>query len=284
MRHAGSIWINVLFILSIFLAAPAVADETRLIQLRNRSAAEMLPLIQPLLGPADAISGTDYRLIVRTSDKNFKEIEKLIAQLDTAKRQFRIQVKQDGVETRSNSGAGVSGEYKTGNTRVQLPNQSPRNNDVTIRRNGVEIQTSQTRTTSSNSSAQFITALDGTPAFIRVGQSYPQVQRILALTGKQQVLLAQGVSFNNVVSGFEVTPRAQGDNVLLQITPRLATMSNPATGIINFQEYSTTVVAKPGEWIDLGGLNGSGSEVRRAILDVNNSESGEQRTILIKVD
>jgi hypothetical protein len=283
MRRVGSIWIKV-FLLVTLLANAAAADEARLIPLRHRTAAEMIPLLQPLLGPGDAIGGSDYRLILRTSDKNFKEIEKLIAQLDTAKRQFRIQVRQTAAEHRGSAGIGVGGEYQTDNTRIQLPRQSTGNGGLIVRRNGVEVQTNQTRTTSTTANTQFITVLDGAPAFVRVGQSVPHVQRVLALAGKQQLFLAQGISYQHIVSGFDVIARAQRDGVLLEITPRLSSVTNPTTGVVSFQEFSTTVLAKPGDWIDIGGIEGIGSDIRRAILDIARSNSGEQRTVQLKVE
>ena len=283
MKCGGSIWIN--FLALIALTGTAFADEARVIQLRNRSAAEIIPVIRPLLGPNDAIGGTDTRLIVRTSDKNFREIEKLLAQLDTARRQLRISVRQTTAEERSGTGVGVSGEIRNDNTRVQLPRQSaPEERGTVIRRDGVQLEMRQSRTASSHNVTSFVSVLDGAPAFIRVGQSIPHVQQILALTGKQQLVLAQGISLHDVVTGFDVTPHTQGENVQLQITPRLSRLANPTTGLVNFQEYSTTVVVKPGEWIDIGGLSGNGREIRRAILDSSSTQSGEQRTVLLKVE
>jgi hypothetical protein len=282
MKRAVSTWISVV---ALLLAVAAIADEARVIQLRNRSAAEMIPLIRPLVGPNDAVTGTDYRLVVRTSEKNFQEIQKLIAQLDTARRQFRIQVKQTVAETRGDTGVGVSGEIRNDNVRVQIPRQSPPDNrGLVIRKDGLQLETRQTRTTSSSASTQFVTTLDGVPAFIRVGQSAPHVQRILALTGKQQLAFAQGMSFHNIITGFDVIPQAQGDNVMVQITPRLSNLSNPTTGLVNFQEYATAVIVKPGEWIDIGGISGTGQEVRRAILDSGSSQGGEIRQVLLKVE
>jgi hypothetical protein len=92
------------------------------------------------------------------------------------------------------------------------------------------------------------------------------------------------VSYHNIVTGFDVTPQVQGENVLVQITPRLSSLSNPTVGVVNFHEYSTTVAVKPGDWIDIGGISGTGHEVRRAILDSSSSDSAEQRTILLKVE
>jgi len=283
MKRGGSNWISCLALAA--LCASAFADETRVIQLRHRSAAEMIPVVQPLLGPADALSGTDYRLIVRTSDKNFREIEKLLTQLDTTRRQLRISVRQTAAERRTESGVGVSGEVRNDNVRIQVPRQGPPDDrGLVIRRDGVQLETRQTRTTSNSSVSSFVSTLEGSPAFIRVGQSITHVHQVLTLTGKQQLVLAQGISLHDVVTGFDVTPHMQGENVQLRITPRLSKLSNPTISLVSFQELSTTVVVKPGEWVDIGGLSGNGREVRRAILDSSSTQTGEQRTVLVKVE
>lgn len=125
--------------------------------------------------------------------------------------------------------------------------------------------------------------LDGQRAHIRIGQSVPYVKKILTLT-KNQIAIEQGVELRNVTTGFEVLPRVHGDHVRIEITPRLSTLDNPATGLVNFQELTTTVETKLGEWIDLGALLGSGNDVQRAILESAATESGERRTVHIKIE
>jgi hypothetical protein len=92
----GRLIVTALLVALIAVLAPAgvSAEKMRVIQLKHRPAGEIIPLIRPLLGPEDALSGTDYRLIVRASDRNLKDIEHLLAQLDVAQRQLRITVEQ----------------------------------------------------------------------------------------------------------------------------------------------------------------------------------------------
>lgn len=277
-RHA---W----FVAALLVAALAGADEARVIQLRHRPAADVIPVIKPLLGPDDAMTGMDYRLIIRTSDKTFRDIERLLAQIDTARRQLRISVKQTVARDAGSTDTGVSGHAGNGNTRIQIQRQpSPDKRGIAIgRQNGLQVETQQSKTTTRDDQTQFITALDGTRAFVRIGQSVPHITHILQLTG-QQTILAQGVTYQDIVTGFDVLPQVQGQHILLQITPRLSHLRNPATGLADFQQYSTTVVVRPGEWFDIGGVTGNGEEVRRAILDSGTTQTGERRRVLLKVD
>ena len=96
--------------------------------------------------------------------------------------------------------------------------------------------------------------------------------------------MTQGVTLQNVTTGFEVLPRIRGEHVLLEITPRLSTIENSATGSINFQELRTTVNVKLGEWIDLGQIAGANNETHRAILESGVTRTDEHRTILLKVE
>jgi hypothetical protein len=268
----------------LLVASVALADETRIIFLKNHTAADLIPVIRPLLGPTDAITGTDYRLIVRTSDERFAEIEKIIARLDVARRQLRITVQQSVAATSDNSNVGVSGNVGDGDVRVRLPRPSRSGSGgAVIERDGVRIETRQSRVTSRHNNSQFVNTLDGSRAFVRVGQSIPHVQRILLLSGRNLVL-AEGVAYHDIVTGFDVLPRVQGDRIRVEITPRLSSLRDPRTGLVDFQEFSTTVTVKPGEWIDIGGLSGQGAEVRRAILSSASSDANEQRTVMIKVD
>ena len=262
----------------------ASAEEARIIQLKHRPAGEIIPLIRPLLGPEDALSGTDYRLIVRTSDRNLKDIEHLLAQLDVAQRQLRITVEQRVADDRDITSHSVEGEVQIGDeARIKLPEKSPDNRGLVVQKDKLRFRTGQRTTTGRNVVTQTVMTLDGQRASIRIGQSVPHVEKILAIGGRQ-VLIAQDIELQDVTTGFDVLPRVHGDRVRMEITPRLSTLRDPATGLADFQELATTAEARLGEWIDLGTILGQRNEVDRAILESAATESGERRTIRLKIE
>ncbi len=271
--------------LTALLALAGVsAEETRIIQLKHRPAGEIIPLIRPLLGPEDALSGMDYRLIVRTSDRNLKEIERLLAQLDVAPRQLRITVEQRVADDRDTTTHSVAGEVRIGDkARIQLPEKSPDDRGLVAQKGNLRFRTGQRATAGRNETVQTVMALDGQRASIRIGQSVPHVKKILAL-GRRQALIAQGIELQDVTTGFDVLPRVHGDRVRMEITPRLSTLRDPATGLADFQELATTVEVRLGEWIDLGTILGHRNEIDRAILESATTESGKRRTIRLKVE
>lgn len=262
----------------------AWANEARLIQLRHRPAADVIPLIHPLLGPDDALSGMDYRLIIRTSDKNLKEIERLLGQVDVARESLRIIVEQAVADEGDRISQSVSGEIRVDDkARVALPDKSPDEGGLTVNKDGLRYNTIRRTTTDRQATTQTVMTQDGQRAYIHIGQSIPHVKRILALSQRQWVLV-QGVELQNLMTGFEVLPRVRGDRVQLEITPRLSSMQNPGTDLVNFHELSTTVDTKRGEWLDLGQMLRNRSEVERAILESAVSTSGERRTVRLKVE
>lgn len=269
--------------------APAQAEnEIQIIQLKYRTAEEIIPVIRPLLGPNDALSGTDYRLILRTSEKNRKEIDRVLSQIDVAQRRLRITVKQAVVAERATTSHEVSGEVRLGNEgrlRVTPPSTAD-DKGLTVGGTKPEdprYRTKRIATASRDENVQTVTTMDGQRTCIRIGQSVPHVKKILALA-KNQAIVTQGVELQNVTTGFEVLPRVQGQNVRLEIVPRLSTLENPATGLARFQELATTVTVKFGEWFDLGEIATANDEIQRAILESGAVRSGERRTVLLKVE
>ena len=278
--------IHTLFVAFAFcLALPhAGADETRIIQLKHRAASDVIPLIRPLLGPDDALTGMDFRLIIRTSDRNLKEIERILEQVDVARQRLRITVEQASAADSVTTSQSVTGEVQVGNkARVTLPAKTPPGDGLIVQKDKLRYSASRRTTAADNASTQTVMTLDGQRAYIRIGQSVPHVKRILALS-RHQLALIQDVEFQNITTGFDVLPRVRGDRVLVEITPRLSSLKNPATGLADFQELSTTVETKLGEWLDLGEILGSRGEVQRTILESANTTSGERRRVRLKVE
>jgi hypothetical protein len=87
-----------------------------------------------------------------------------------------------------------------------------------------------------------------------------------------------------VVTGFDVLPRAQGELVHLEITPRLSALEDPARTLVSFQELTTSVTVRPGEWLDVGQLGGTGEELRRAFAAGGATREDERQTMLIKIE
>ena len=273
---------------SLWLAATALADEIRVIQLHNRSAAEIMPLVQPLLGPEDALNGLEYRLIVRTSDARFREIERVIAQLDGVQRQLRLTVKHVQARDAARTLAELSGSVDIGDhTRLAVPgDQRRQDTGITVeKRDGddfLRARAKQETTHATGTRTETLRVAEGQTAFIRTGQSVPYATRTVRRHNGNTVV--QEMPAYDATSGFVVRPRLAGERVTLDITPRQASISDPRSGVTNISELATTVQVPLGAWTDLGSVLGASSAGHRAILQGSRADGGESWTILVRVE
>lgn len=274
---------RIALLLLILTPVIAAADEARILYLKHRPAEEIIPVIRPLLGPDDAVGGTDYRLIIRAPDAKLKEIERILPQLDVAQRRLRITVQQGVSADDTIDSQSLSGETRAGKARITFPGKPGEDRGVVVQQGGLQYNVNRRTASSDNGTTQTVLTQDGQRAYIRIGQSVPHVQEILALS-RHQAVITRGIALQDVTTGFEVVPHVHGDSVRLEITPRLSTLQDPTTGLANFQELSTTIEAKLGEWIDLGAVLGSRDEVERAILESGSTASGERRTVRLKIE
>ena len=278
----------VMLLFSMF-ANMAMADyPLTIVPLKHRSAEELIPVIRPMLGAGENVGGMQYQLFVRASDKGLRDIERLLAELDRARRNLKITLQQDVARGGDNTAQGISGEGRVGNVRVIVPSRVDSGNPGGLIIGGNEEENLRYKIVRSTGSSQdnnssFISVLEGAPAFIRVGQSLPYVQRFLTFAGNR-IVYGQGTQFLNVTTGFDVLPRLNGDRVELEISPRLSFVGNGGMQDVRFQELRTTVSARLGEWVELGGMNSGRDEVSRAIFETASGQSGEQRTVRLKVE
>jgi type II secretory pathway component GspD/PulD (secretin) len=282
---------SISWLLAALTPAIVTAEELRLIELRHRTAEELLPILSPAVPANEALTGRGHQLIHRGSPQTRRQLEQLLAQLDVAAQTLKITVRQTSVQDADRARYTVSGagSATSGNVRVYANRPSPAGSEPGLtatvggRSGHVRVDASTLQTRARDESVQTLRVRDGARAHIRLGQSIPHVRTILALTNNQTIL-NQGIELQDVTTGFDVLPRVRGDQVLLEITPRLSSLANPAIGLVNFSELRTTVMVRRGEWIDLGQLGGTGSEVRRTLLDSASHQEGERRTVLLKIE
>lgn len=276
---------GIVAVAALVVVTAAGADSIQVIELKHRPASEVMPMVRPLLGPNDAVSGTDYRLIVRAPPATVAEVERMVREIDIARRQLTLTVRhvQSGVHERSTHG--ISGEVPIGNRgSVRLP-KSMRGHDTVVigDPNGVQYRGGERRTTGRSDQTQQLRVQDGASAYLRMGQSIPHVQRVLTLAGNRWVV-SDEATLRDATTGFDVRPQLRGDRVQLDITPRVARLSDSRRGIVDFREATTRVTVKLGEWIELGQVLNQNAEVNRAILRRDTELGDTEWRVLLKVD
>lgn len=271
----------------------AVEPELRVIPLKHRLANEVVPVVRPLLAPGESVSGMDSRLILRAAPRTFAQVERLLGEIDTPRRNLRISVRYAGETERVQENQSVSGDLRQGNTRMVVTNGTrDAGSGVSVRRTGpdgnLQLRSERHVISKRDTSTQNLTVLDGGRAFLRVGESTPQVQPFLVLVGNR-LAVAAGIQYYDVTTGFEVEPRVVNgasftERIQLTVTPRLAFRGNQGTQTVDFQELRTMLTVQPGEWVDLGGAVESSNAVNRQILGTRRDTGSGDSRFLIRVD
>lgn len=263
-------------LLALIFSGTALADQTRveLLPLKHRTAEEVIPLLRPLVGPEGGLSGTGYQLILRTTPENLAQIREILNTIDTAPRRLRIIVRQDADVEQSGTDVSASGHVVI--RRTPAGNASEVQGRVDIGAHGSQVNEDTTV-------SQQLMVLEGSPAYIQVGQSVPMVERHVDRSGRQ-VQAYDSVRYRDVTTGFYVLPRVHGDQVTLEINPHRQALNSRRNGQVDVQEIHTTVSARLGEWIDLGGVTEQQNQRRSGILYSTRDAHSDRRRMLVKVE
>ncbi|MGB7816145.1 MAG: secretin N-terminal domain-containing protein [Methylotenera sp.] len=247
--------------------------EFKIITLQHRFANDLLPVIAPMVGADGTATGMDNQLILRAAPERMREIEATVAKLDAARVNRKITVNTSNSEQTRQDRTEASGKVKVGKVTVANDRRAPPNSgNVDIARNA--------RNTQQNSS-QFINVLDGERAFIRVGQIAPFTQEWVTIT-RRHIQIERITDWQEISTGFAVRPRTVGNQVELEITPRIAKLNS--SGYIDFEEHTTTLRTTLGDWVDIGATMQQNDEVSRKILAVQNMSRQQKSSLVIKVD
>ena len=276
----------------LLVAGFAAAQETVLevIPLRHRTAAELIPIIQPLLARDGSVSGFQGQLIVRTTPANLAEIKRILASIDTMPRQLLITVRQNADVDRSRSAAEVSGSVGGEHGRVTVPGaRDSRGGNVVLREgdDSVRLQVIEGSGRQSDRNTQSVRVMEGREAFVRVGASVPirerQVQRSV-VGGRVVEQVVETTQFRDAATGFYVLPRVSGDRVTLDISPQRETFSKQPHGGVNVRSMVTTVSGRLGEWMEIGGIGVDASGQQSVLLGRAATASHSSGRVLVKVE
>ena len=285
-------WLACALLALLLATGCAAAQETVLevIPLRHRTAAELIPIIQPLLVRDGSVSGFQGQLIVRTTPANLAEIKRILASLDTAPRQLIITVRQDADVDRSRSAAEVSGSVGGDHGRVTVPGSADSRGGSVVLREGddsVRLQVLEGTDSQSDRNTQSVRVMEGREAFVRIGESAPmrerQVQRSV-VGGRVVEQVVESTQYRDAATGFYVLPRVTGDRITLDISSQRESLSKQAHGGVNVQSIVTTVSGRFGEWMEIGGIGQDARGQQSVLLGRTTTATRDSRRVLIKVE
>lgn len=258
----------------LLLSFSAFAEtEFKIFTLQHRFASDLLPTINPMVGTDGTASGIDNQLIIRTQPERMREIEATVAKLDAARANRKISVNTSNNLQSQHERVEVTGSRKIGKVTVSNDRRAKPGSS------GIDIENSSSNT--NQNSQQFINVLDGERAFIRVGQIVPFTQEWVTIS-RRYIQVDRFTDWREVTTGFAVRPRTVGNNVELEITPRIAKPNNQ--GFIDFEELTTVINTTLGNWVDIGGTMQQNDEISRKILGLQSGASQKTSYLSVKVD
>lgn len=279
-------------LLTIWAIASATAQQTVLevIPLRYRTAPEVIPVIEPLLGREGSVSGFQGQLVVRTTPANLEDIKRVLARLDTAPRQLLITVRQDSDAGRSREAAEISGSVGGDHARVTVPGSRDAGGGNVVLRNGddhVRLNVTEGSGGQSDRGTQSLRVLEGREAYLSIGQSTPvrerQVQRSV-VGGRVVEQVVETTHYRDTASGVYVRPRVSGDRVTVDISAQRESLSPQPHRGASVQGVVTTVTGRLGEWIEIGGVDREMSAQQSALLGRSSTATRDSRRVQIKVE
>jgi type II secretory pathway component GspD/PulD (secretin) len=244
------------------IAGPVLAQSLEVLDLKYRTAAEVIPVLQPLLEQGGALTGQDYKLFVRASPSNVRQLRAALEQIDRKPNQLMVSVRRSTEQEIQRERAEVSGVVSNRGAEVSVRATSSSDRD---RGGGV-------------ASVQVI---EGNSALISSGSDVPIVTSAAAGVGRRRTWAGATTSYRPVSSGFLVTPRVNGTQVVLDIEQQDERVTN---GSIHTQRLTTQVSGPLGQWIRLGGVSETSSSQQRGILSRQYSTQSDAREIWVKVD
>ena len=243
MNRANLVRLVMAMLLATAPLAAGAQQALEIISLRYRTVEQVLPALQPLVEPGGTLSGSRGQLFLRASPANVAEIRRALDAIDRPSRRLTISVRHDDAGMSARREVGASGVVSSSGSRVTITAEDQRRD-------------------SAERIDQRVQVVEGGRAYIAAGQSRP-----LGSAGIQ-----------DMASGFEVTPRLSGDRVMLEIATQKES-PGPRPGSVQGQRAVSTVSARLGEWVEIGGTNSQLANEGRASV-----RTAESRRVWLKVE
>jgi type II secretory pathway component GspD/PulD (secretin) len=244
--------------------------------MQYRTAAEAVPMVQPLLSPegrAVADARTNALLVV-DDEETIRQVREFLQGFDKPGKQARIRVRFD--ESGARERTGVEGRARASGEDWSVSAGKP------MRKDGVEVRVQDRSRAQQGSSEFFVTVVSGSAAYIMVGQDILYTQRWVDLT-RRYARVTESVTIQRIETGFEVMPVILKDHADVEIIPRIS-HGGPGSRVIRFTEASTRLVAPIGQWVTIGGASQQSNEVIRAVLEAGRGERSSVTSISLLVE
>ena len=248
-------------LLGFFPAETRAEEKVVQIRLKNRHAGDILPMAKPLISPQGHISA-DQRsnsLIVIDNPEAIARVRRLVQEVDQEVPRLKIRVRYESTDSDQAADAGASARIKTGDTTIEAGREK---RDDT----GIEADIQAGRKQAQRQSEYVLRVRSGSIAYLESGYDVPHRDRWRDLS-RRYGYVSEGVVFRRVTSGYHIRPVLTGDQVRIEIVPRISYLDNRGRDQnIQFAQAATTLFAPLDRWVDIGSVLGGHREIDRQIL------------------
>jgi len=241
----------------LLLVFTAQADPISTIQLRHRPAVEVIPIVEPMLGADDAISGQGFKIFLRSSPETLARVRNMVDVLDTPAKILQVSVFQGSDRDLGELGISANIQVERGDASVDIGNERDKNDEAggsitySTTSGSASINSISTQKSLKDNPIHQVRVTEGTEAYIETGERIPYFYGA-AWKGRRGV--AGAIEYKDALTGFYVLPRIRGDNVTLEVSPFKSSQSNTGGDNIDTQSASTTITGRVGEWLLIGGV------------------------------
>lgn len=275
-----------IFILLVLLCNTAVLAQMQIetIQLQGRPAAEMIEILRPMVQQGGSLSGTGYKLIIRSTPENIEQIKALLADIDQAPQQLLISVSMGrqgiGQEQQQSQRITISGA--NGTAQIGQPDKNVDGGKVSVETGRIKYDAAllERRNRQTAPVVQTVRVTEGLWASIGAGQAIPLRTRQVNPDGT----VTETLMYQPVTTGMQVKPRVNDDRVTLSIRPQRQSINDSRYGTYDTTELETTVSGKLGEWIALGQIINQANASGQAILSRSYRQGADNDQVWVKVE
>lgn len=257
--------------LCLSVSLPVMAA-TEVMPLNYRTADDVLPVVQSVLGSEGRASNYGNQLIVNAPPAKLQEVRDLLRQIDKQPRRLLISVDTTDSNHMNDQGYSVNGSASAGNVEIESGRGEVNGRD--------QVRIIHRSTQSRGGGTQQVQTTEGYPALIQVGQSVPLTSSSVDGYGR----VYNNTEYRNVTRGFYVTASLTGDVVHVSINNNNDRLSQTQQGAIDIQNTNTKVTGRLGEWITIGGVNESSQSDQSGFIQRRSTQGREDMTLRLKVD
>ncbi|MBB4867470.1 hypothetical protein HNP46_006383 [Pseudomonas nitritireducens] len=256
---------------SLSLAAVA-QPRTEVIPLNYRTAEEVLPIAQQVLGNEGRVSAYGNQLVVNAEQAKIRELQQVLNQLDTRPHQLLISVDTVSGSQGGQSGYSVDGSVSAGNVEIQSGRGEVNGRD--------QVRIINRSTNSRGGGTQQVRATEGSPAFIQVGQSRPVTDAGIGPYGQ----VYSQTQYRDANQGMYVTASLTGNLVHITLSTRNDRFNESYQGAMNTSSAQTSVSGPLGQWIEVGGTSESNQSTQSGFARQYSTQGRSDSSLRVKVE